>query len=430
MIHVDEHKNTQHHLPSEKYFHPKKLYLPLSQHIGKPAVPCVNVGDQVKEGDVIANEDGFISARVHAPISGKITAIDLCRHPVLKKTPCIIMECSNEPRGYKQHKDLESLSRKDLQTMVKDAGIVGMGGASFPSHVKLAPPKEIDTLIINGCECEPYLACDYRLMVENINEIFHGIELICQMINPKTIIFAVEDNKPEVVKKVHLIKSMRRFKLPKLEVSVLPTGYPQGGEKQLIESVTDRRVPGGKLPMDVGCLVHNVGTCFAIYEAVYFSKPLIERLVTFAGDALEGPKNLWVKIGTTIQELIDAEAIKLKRYPKKIICGGPMMGVSMNGYDYPITKASGGFLFLTSEAVTFKEGACLRCARCVDACPMNLLPLEYAKRVKLERYDKLSELNIVDCIECGSCTYMCPAQIPIIHYIKLGKKYIPKDNGK
>ncbi len=430
MIHVEEHKEVQHHLPSEKYLHPKKLYLPISQHIGKPANCCVNVGDEVKEGDVIAKEDGFISARLHAPTSGKITAIDVCKHPVLKKVPCIVMDCTNEPRGYKQHKDIESLSRKDLQTMVKDAGIVGMGGASFPTHVKLDPPKEIDTLIINGCECEPYLACDYRLMVENLNEIFHGIELVCQMINPKTVIFAVEDNKPEVIKKTHLIKSMRRFKLPKLEIAVLPTGYPQGGEKQLIESVTERKVPGGKLPMDVGCLVHNVGTCFAIYEAVYFSKPLIERLVTFAGDALEAPRNLWIKIGTTLQELIDGEVIKLKSYPKKIVAGGPMMGMSISGYDFPITKGSGGFLFLTSEAVQFKETACLRCARCVDACPMDLVPLEYAKRVKATKFDNLAELNIVDCIECGSCTYMCPAQIPIIHYIKLGKKYMPKENGK
>jgi len=301
-----------------------------------------------------------------------------------------------------------------------------MGGAAFPTQVKLSPPKEIDTLIINGCECEPYLATDYRLMVENLEEIFKGIEIICRLIKPKQVIIAIEDNKPLAIKKSNRFVSVRKFALPEAKVIVLKSSYPQGSEKQLIQSTTKRKVPPRGLPLDVGCLVHNVATCFAIYEAIYLGKPLIERLVSFCGDALVEPKNIWLKIGTTLKELFDQKILEFKTPPEKIISGGPMMGISLDSLDYPILKGTGGFLFLKDLKNIGEESPCIRCARCIDVCPMNLMPLEYAKRVRIEEYNNLDQLNIVDCIECGNCAYTCPGKIPIVHYVKIGKKYAPK----
>jgi electron transport complex protein RnfC len=264
-------------------------------------------------------------------------------------------------------------------------------------------------------------------MVENLQEIFRGIEVIVKIIEPRRVIFAVEDNKDEAIKNINLFRNTKDFNLPEIKLAILKSAYPQGGEKQLIYSTTKRKVSGGQLPLDVGCLVHNVATCFAIYEAVYFSKPLIERLVSFCGDALVSPKNIWLKIGTTLKELFDSKILEFKAEPKKIISGGPMMGIALSSLDYPILKGSGGFLFLNKPIKDQAEESCVRCARCVDACPMNLMPLEYTKRVKLEQYKALEEFNIADCIECGSCSYVCPAKIPLVHYIKTGKKYAPKN---
>ncbi|MCK5494124.1 MAG: RnfABCDGE type electron transport complex subunit C, partial [Candidatus Omnitrophica bacterium] len=271
------------------------------------------------------------------------------------------------------------------------------------------------------------LSTDHRLMIENLKEIFIGIEIIAKLIKPKRIVFALEENKTEEKKQINFYINTRKFKLPKTELIILKTAYPQGGEKQLIYAVTKQKVPGGKLPLDIGCLVHNVATCFAIYEAVYLNKPLIERLVSFCGDSLVKPKNIWIKIGTTLQELFDQKILEFKNEPKKIISGGPMMGITLNNLDYPILKGNGGFLFLRDHVTEIKESECIRCARCIDVCPMDLLPQEYVKRVKNEEYDNLLDLNINDCIECGCCAYICPAQIPIVHYIKTGKVYVPKN---
>ena len=435
MIKVAEYKEPQHNLPSEKFLNPSKLYLPLSQHTGTPSLPCVKKGDQVSEGEVIARASGVISAQLHAPKKGKVIDIANWHHPTLKRAPAIIIQCQDEQKDYslRKDRDIELLTKTKILETVADYGLVGMGGAAFPTHVKLDPPGKIDTLIINGCECEPYLACDYRLMVENINEIFKGIKLICKLINPKEVIFAIEENKPAAIKKINLLINTKKFALPTLKLRqaglppirlvVLNTAYPQGGEKQLIQAITKKKVPPGKLPLDLGCLVHNVATCFAIYQAVYLSKPLVERLVSFCGDALRSPKNIWVKIGTTLGELVDKKILEFKKEPKKIICGGPMMGIALGALDYPILKNAGGFLFLTDQVEMVEEETCLRCSRCVDTCSMDLLPLEYVKRVKKGEYASLSEFNISDCIECGCCSYGCPAGIPIGHYIKTGKNY-------
>ena len=320
--------------------------------------------------------------------------------------------------------NLDKFNKKDILEIIRKAGIVGMGGASFPTVVKLNPPKPIDTLIINGCECEPYLACDYRLMVEQAEDIFRGVEIVCRLLNPKRVIFAIEDNKSEAIKKFNRLISTRKFLLPEPKVAILPTRYPQGGEKQLIYTLTRRRVPLGSIPFEVGCLVDNVGTIFAIYQAVYLKKPLIERVVTFAGDALVEPKNIRIKLGTTLRELFNAGVLKFKQEPAKIIYGGPMMGIALSSLDYPILKGTSGILFLSLSQVDIQEESnCIHCSRCVDSCPMRLLPLEFVKRVKHNEYGGLNDFYIKDCIECGVCSYVCPAKIPLVHYIKLGKKY-------
>jgi len=428
MILVQEHKEPQHNLKTEKFLTPKRLSLALSQHAGEPSTPCVSLGQEIKEAQNIATSSGYISSPLHAPCDGKIIAIEIGNHPVLRKSECITIQCQANNKGYPSLiKNIENTTKESLLKDIKDAGIVGLGGAAFPAHVKLNPPKKIDTIVINGCECEPYLSTDNRMMIENLTEIFKGIEIIAKIIEPNEIIFAIESNKPEAIKKLNLFINTKKFGFSKIRLSVLKTAYPQGGEKQLIFSTTNRKVEPGKLPLDIGCLVQNVATAFAIYEAVYLKKPLIERLVSFCGDALLKPKNVWVKIGTSLQELFDEKILEFKEEPKKVISGGPMMGVCLDNLNYPILKGSGGFLFLSSPVSEEKEYPCIRCARCIDACPMNLLPLEYAKIIKKEKYNLLTDLSIKDCIECGCCAWVCPSKIPLVHYVKIGKKYEPKN---
>ncbi|MDP2924593.1 MAG: electron transport complex subunit RsxC [Candidatus Omnitrophota bacterium] len=421
MIHVDEHKTPQHNLASEKFINPKKLYLPLSQHTGKPSLPCVKVGDKVEQAQMLAREDGFISATLHSPSSGKIIAIDDCYHPQLKRAKCIIVECIGEEKRYSLKTNINDYSKEKLIETIKQNGIVGMGGAAFPTHVKLSPPKPIETLIINGCECEPYLAADYRLMVEYLDGVFKGIEIISKIIAPKNIIFTLEDNKPEAIKKVNLLINTKKITLPNLKLVILKSTYPQGSEKQLIYSTTSKKVPAQGLPLDVGCLVHNVGTCFAIYEAIYLNKPLIERMVTFAGDALVSPKNIWLKIGTTIRELIDNNVLKFKTDPAKIIYGGPMMGIALDSLDYPILKGTGGFLFLSNNVSLDEEGPCIRCGSCVRECPVCLMPCLINLASLRESWEETKRYGASDCIECGVCSYVCPTNRRLVQSIKRAK---------
>ena len=423
MIKVEEKKIPQHDLKTEKFLSPKKLYLPLRQHIGAASKEIVKEKEEVEEAQVLADLGGKVSSYLHSPKKGKVISIDYFNHPSLGRERAIIIECQDEEKKYFERKNVAQLSKKDLLNIIKEAGIVGMGGAGFPTYVKLNPPKKIDTLIINGCECEPYLAADYRLMVENMEGIFKGIEIIAKIIEPKRVFFCVENNKPEAIKKINSILALKKYHLPLTQLIVLKSAYPQGGEKQLIYKVTKRKVPPQSLPFDVGCLVHNVATCFSIYEAVYFSKPLIEKIVTFAGDALESSKNLWVKIGTLVSELFERGILKFKKDPKKVIFGGPMMGIALKNLDYPILKTTGGVLFLSDEVDFEEERRCLHCARCVDVCPMGLVPLEFVKYVKNKEYARLNDIFIKDCIECGMCSFVCPAKIPIVHYIKIGKLY-------
>ncbi|MEM7816708.1 MAG: electron transport complex subunit RsxC [Candidatus Aenigmatarchaeota archaeon] len=425
MIRLNERKEPQHNIETEKFIDIDTLYLSLSQHTGTFSKSTVSLNQKVEESQLIAEASGYISSNLHSPVSGIIEKITYFNHPILKKNETIIIRNLNEPKKYSYINDVDRFSKEILLEKIKSAGTVGLGGAVFPTHVKLNPPKKIDTLIINGCECEPYLACDYRLMVEKSKEIFKGIEIVAKILEPKAIYLGIEENKLEAIKKFNLIISTKKFNLPNVEIKVLKSSYPQGGEKQLIYSITKRKVPIGKLPFDVGCVVFNVATVFAIFEAIYYNKPLIERIVTFAGKALKKPKNLWIKIGTTLRELFDKKVLEFCCEPTKIIFGGPMMGIAIDSLDYPILKGTGGVLFLTDKEIDLRdETNCIRCARCVDICPMGLLPLEFVKHIKENFYSELNEFYIMDCIECGCCAYNCPAKIPIVNYIKLGKQIL------
>lgn len=380
----------------------------------------------MEEAELIARGEGSISACLHTPVKGKIVAIETKAHPLLKRGRCITVQSENADRQYLERDNIDSLEPVQILEIIKNSGIVGMGGAGFPTHIKLNSSVPIKTLIVNGCECEPYLSSDYCLMVEKSKEIFRGIEIAAKLIRPERIFFAVEDNKPEAIKKINFLISCKNFSLPEVKLAVLKSAYPQGGEKQLIFNLAGKKIPPGKIPADVGCLVHNVATLFAIYEAVYLDKPLIERLVCFYGDAVTTTKNIWVKIGTTLKEFFDQKILEFSVEPQKIIAGGPMMGVALDSLDYPILKTSSGFLFLKNPGPQIEEGPCLKCARCMDICPMDLMSSELVKRIKHTDYAALAGLHIEDCIECGCCTYVCPAKIPLLHYIKTGKQKLER----
>ncbi len=329
-------------------------------------------------------------------------------------------------RVYEKKNDPDRLSSVEIIEKVKLAGIVGMGGAAFPTHVKLSVPegKKIDTFIVNGAECEPYLTCDQVLMTQKTKEILLGIKIVQKVLKPGRTFIAVEDNKKAAV--FAFEKAIKKMGIEGgISVITLKTKYPQGGEKQLINATTGREVPPGKLPIDVGCMVQNVGTMNAVYEAVVMEKPLIERMVTVSGDCVSRSGNYLVRIGTSIEDLMGLCGIEIKTEPAKVIVGGPMMGISQTGMTAPILKNTSGILFLSGKpAKVHDEQKCIRCAKCVDVCPMNLSPTDIMRNVKKENWDKAQELCISDCMECGSCTYICPARIPLVQYVKEGKSAI------
>lgn len=422
-IHLPENKLTE-SLAIEVMPAPKRVYIPFAQHTGKPAKPLVKKGDLVKIGTKIGESEGFISASIHASISGKVLDIKQHAHPVLGSSQCCIIE-SDETEdwasGVKEKHDHENLSKEELLSIIKDAGIVGLGGAAFPTHVKLSPPpdKPIDYLLINGCECEPRLTADHRLMLEYPVGVIEGAKLFQKILNAEHLIFCVEDNKKDAAK---------IFTRENEEVRVLNTKYPQGAEKQLIKAVLNRTVPRGGLPMDVGCVVQNVGTCYATFQAVKFRKPLIDRIVTVTGNGVKESKNLLVRIGTPIIEVINFCGGFVDQ-PKQIIFGGPMMGISQYTEDVPVIKGTSGIL-VTKEASIYEEGPCVRCASCIDVCPMGLMPTEIYKLVKNKKFLASKEYGVLDCIECGCCAYACPSKIPLVHYLKYGKSEVWRLSNK
>ncbi len=410
---------------------PDKVVIPLSQHIGAPCAPTVNKGDLVEEGQVIGKSDNFISACIHSSVAGKVLDISKAYHPTLGVTLSVVIERDKEKKAKKySESSIAELSKKEMIEKVKNAGLVGLGGAAFPTHVKLSVPegKKIDTLIINGAECEPFLTCDHVVMTRHTQDVLKGIELMMDIIEPENVYIAIEDNKKAAIFAFQkAIKKSTNINISKVKVTPLETKYPQGGEKQLIKAITGREVPPGGLPLDIGFLVQNVGTVKAIYEAVYMDKPLTERVVTISGDCLNRPGNYLIKIGTTIKDIVERCGIELYRTPKKVIIGGPMTGFSQADMDVPVIKGTSGILFFSEGyAKTYEEDTCIKCAKCVDVCPVNLSPTEIMKAVSKNKLDKVEELYIADCMECGACSYTCPARIPLVQYIKEGKSAIRK----
>jgi len=428
-IHLSEMKELSEDKKIEKLF-PSRVILPLSQHTGAPCKPLVKKGDLVEEGEKIADSSSFISSPIHASISGKITLIGKMPHPVMGEMEAIVIEGNSKKRkNWEENEvDLSSLKKDEIRKIVREAGIVGLGGAAFPTHVKLTPPKDkpINTVILNGCECEPYLTGDYRIMLERADDCIYGLKIIMRATDAKIGYISIENNKPKAI-------SLMRSKLKNednIKVVPLKTKYPEGGEKMLIKAVLNREVPVGGLPLDVGVVVNNVGTAVAIFEAVKYSKPLIERVVTVTGEAVNKPANFLVPLGTPFSYLLE-KCGKLKENAKKVIMGGPMMGISQYTLDVPVIKGTSSILVFTEEEIELEEEKpCIKCARCVDHCPMGLLPTVLARLVKNERWQELRDYNIMDCIECGCCTYVCPSKIPIVHLIKRGKLQLRKEKVK
>jgi electron transport complex protein RnfC len=398
---------------------PEKVIIPMSQHIGAPCTPIVKVGDIVKKGQVIGKSDAFMHSPVHASISGKV--IDISEKPHASKGKCISVVIQNDGldewiNGIPFKRDWEKLESQEIRNIIKEAGIVGLGGATFPTHIKLSPSqdKKVDVFILNAAECEPYLTADYRMMLEYTERIVTGVEIVMKVLGVSKVFIGIEDNKQDAVKVMK-----EAFKGTSVEVVSLPTKYPQGAEKMLIKVLTNREVPTGGLPMDVGVVVQNVGTTVAICDAVVNGIPLIERIATISGDVIKEPKNLLLRIGTSFKDVIDYCG-GFSKTPEKIIMGGPMMGMAQFTLDVPVMKGVSGILALSADAVNSgEESFCIRCGRCVKACPMGLVPSMLSILGERHRYKEAKEeYSLFNCIECGSCAYTCPAKRNIVQYVK------------
>jgi len=408
-----------------KRIFPSRVILPLRQHIGAPCKPLVKVGDKVEEGEKIAESSSFVSSPIHASISGKVIAIKKMPHPLGEEDISILIKRDKEERKnweHRKNRNLSELCIEEIRNKIQDAGIVGLGGAAFPTHVKLTPPPEkpINTVILNGCECEPYLTSDYRLMMEKTSDCIYGLKTIMKAVKAKRGFVAIENNKSKAI-------ALIREKLKKegnIKVISLKTKYPQGAEKMLISSILKKEVPSGGLPLDVGIVVDNVGTAVAISEAIKWDKPLIERVITVSGSGVRRKVNLLVPIGTPLSYIIE-KCGGLKKRVRKVIMGGPMMGITQYTLNIPVIKGTSGILILAEEETKkVEEEPCIKCARCVDYCPMGLLPTVLAHLVKEEKWDELEKYHIMDCFECGCCSYVCPSKIPLVQLIKQGKLHI------
>jgi len=420
-IHPPEHKVLTASKPIQELPPPVRVVIPLQQHIGKPSEVLVQIGDNVVMGQPLSKSSGFVSLPSHSSISGTVQNIESFPHPLGQMVASVIIENDEKDRMSKQIKfqsDYMSLSPEEMKRRIADAGIAGMGGATFPTHVKLSPPqdKPIDTVLLNGAECEPYLTGDHRLMVEHPEEIIEGFRIILRILDVNRGIIAIEKNKPDAISIFQkFVKDDRRIEILPLRVK-----YPQGAEKQLIFAATRRRVPAGKLPMEVRCLVHNVGTAKAIYDAVAYNKPLIDRVVTVTG-SVKNPKNIRVRIGTPLQDLIEFCGGFVDT-PGKIIMGGPMMGLAQYTLDVPVIKGTSGVVVLPSEQVReMRLQPCINCGKCVEACPMNLMPNLLSTYIENNLWDKANSAGVLDCMECGSCGYVCPAGRNIVHNLRYGK---------
>jgi len=408
---------------------PKAVYVPIAQHIGIPAEIIVARKDKVEIGQVIAKSGGFVSSNIHAPVAGTVTKLDMMVDSSGYKKQCIVIrtdqknETNFETPDYPLIKEI-SMDQKDILKHISDSGIVGLGGATFPSHVKLDLKNDhkVDCLIINGVECEPYLTADHRLMLEKAAEIIVGIQILMHALHIQSAIIGIENNKKDAIKVLKKASQIDK----RIKVAALRVKYPQGSEKQLIKSILKREVPKGGLPMDVGVIVHNVGTIYAIYQAVQYNKPLIERVVTITGKKVENASNFWVKIGTPIKDLVQ-EAGGLPEGTRKIVNGGPMMGKAIKNTDVPVTKGTSGILIISQDEASRQESKnCIRCSNCVFVCPMGLEPHLLMNLSEKGLYERAAAEDIMTCIECGSCSYVCPSHRPILDYIRFGKNIVKK----
>lgn len=400
------------------------LVYPLSQHIGAMAKPLVKAGDRVLVGQKIAEKGGFISANIHSSVSGTVKAIEKRLVATGGMVDSIIVENDGmyEEAAPIFSGNPDELSKDEIIKIIEEAGIVGMGGAGFPTNVKLSPKNAdiIDSIIVNGAECEPYLTSDYRRMVEQTDKLVKGLKIVLKIFPDAKGYFGIEDNKPEAIEA--LLKATENE--DRIEVVPLKTKYPQGGERSMIYAVTGRKINSKMLPADVGCIVHNVDTIYAIYNAVYNGKPLIERIVTITGDAVRTPKNFQVRIGTSFRELIDA-AGGFTTEPEKIISGGPMMGFSFFNIDVPVVKGSSSLLAFIKDDVSHEEpSACIRCGRCAAACPEHLLPMKLAALAGQNEPEEFKKLGGMECVECGCCSYVCPAKRQVTQSVRSMKKLI------
>ena len=408
---------------------PKVVTVPIAQHIGIPAEIVVDRKDKVEIGQVIAKSGGFVSSNIHSPVAGTVTKIDQILDVSGYKKQCIVIrtdaknETNFEEKDYPLITEIQ-LEPKEIVQRISDYGVVGLGGATFPSHVKLSVKEgiKIDYLIINGVECEPYLTADHRLMLEKTAEIVVGIKILMKALHIQKAVIGIENNKKNAVK---LFKELTKD-VPEIQVAALQVKYPQGGEKQLVRAILGREVPKNGLPLDVGVIVNNVGTVFAVYEAVQHNKPLMERVVTVTGKKMENPSNFWVKIGTPIKDLI-AEVGGLPEGTRKLVNGGPMMGKAIKNTDVPVTKGTSGILVISEEeASRGKAENCIRCGECVTVCPMGLEPHLLMNLSEKGMYEKAAAEDIMTCIECGSCSYVCPSHRPLLDYIRFGKNIVKK----
>ena len=404
---------------------PEQVVIPISQHIGDPAAAVVAKGDKVVVGQVIAKAAGFVSANIHSSVSGTVASLDPVLDSTGYKKPAITITVEGDEwlaeidRTPDLKKDI-ILSAEEIVAKVNEAGIVGLGGATFPSHVKLSVPKgkKADVLIINGVECEPYLTSDHRLMLEKADELMVGISILKKALGVERALIGVENNKRDAI--AHLKQVSAGY--AGTEVHALKVKYPQGGEKQLIKALINREVPSGSLPIEVGTVVHNVGTAFAVYEAVQKNKPLVERVVTVTGKKLENPGNFIVRIGSPISKLIEAVG-GLPDDTAKVVNGGPMMGKALSTIEAPVTKGTSGvILFPANESLRPEvQPSCIRCGKCISACAMGLEPYLLIRLSQRKMTERMEEGRILDCMECGSCSYVCPANLPLLDYIRLGK---------
>jgi len=393
----------------------------MHQNIGAPPELLVKKGDTVKKGDLLAKAGGFVSVPLHAPTSGTIKAIDKCPGPTGMSVPMIEITADGEDTWgdcLPPIADWKNTAPADLKQRVWDAGIVGMGGAGFPSHVKLSPPedKTIDTLILNGAECEPYLTADHRLMLEEAEKVVQGAAILARILGLDSAVIGVENNKPDAI--AELKKVANEYGV---QVEALPVNYPQGAEKQLIYAITGREVPIGKLPMDAGCVVQNVASAAAIAEAVIEGRPSIERITTITGKPVVNPGNWRLRIGTPISKALEL-AGGISAQPAKLLLGGPMMGIAQSSLGVTVMKNTSGILLVAHDEVSqYTSEPCIRCGRCVEVCPMNILPATISQAVESKRFDWAEELNVMACIECGSCSYVCPSRRPLNQHFKRAK---------